>query len=73
PCPALQIEGDGPISGTVTADKIGLDNPTIAPLLAGRITAKVAGDLATDTIVIDSGSVTSEALDSGFNGRVSLA
>ncbi|TJV76414.1 MAG: translocation/assembly module TamB, partial [Mesorhizobium sp.] len=63
----------GPISGTVTADKIGLDNPTIAPLLAGKITAKVAGDLATDTIVIDSGSVTSEVLDSGFNGRVSLA
>ncbi|TIP22147.1 MAG: hypothetical protein E5X67_37325, partial [Mesorhizobium sp.] len=43
----------GPVSGTVTANKIGLDNPTIAPLLAGKITAKVAGDLATDTIVID--------------------
>ncbi|TIW95250.1 MAG: translocation/assembly module TamB, partial [Mesorhizobium sp.] len=62
----------GPISGTVTADKIGLDNPTIAPLIAGRITAKVAGSLATDTIVIDSGSVTGDALNTGFNGRVSL-
>ncbi|RWP31925.1 MAG: translocation/assembly module TamB, partial [Mesorhizobium sp.] len=71
---AFDLKGrTGPISGTVTADKIGLDNPTIAPLLAGKITAKVAGDLATDTIVIDSGSVTSEVLDSGFNGRVSLA
>ncbi|TIQ82712.1 MAG: translocation/assembly module TamB, partial [Mesorhizobium sp.] len=71
---AFDLKGRaGPISGTVTADKIGLDNPTIAPLLAGKITAKVAGDLATDTIVIDSGSVTSEVLDSGFNGRVSLA
>ncbi|RWN89110.1 MAG: translocation/assembly module TamB, partial [Mesorhizobium sp.] len=71
---AFDLKGrTGPISGTVTADKIDLDNPTIAPLLAGKITAKVAGDLATDTIVIDSGSVTSEVLDSGFNGRVSLA
>jgi translocation and assembly module TamB len=63
----------GPISGTVTADKIGLDNPTIAPLIAGKITAKVAGSLATDTLVIDSGSVTGDALNSGFNGKVSLA
>ncbi|TIM64697.1 MAG: translocation/assembly module TamB, partial [Mesorhizobium sp.] len=71
---AFDLKGrTGPISGTVTANKIGLDNPTIAPLLAGKITAKVAGDLATDTIVIDSGSVTSEVLDSGFNGRISLA
>ncbi|RWP46444.1 translocation/assembly module TamB domain-containing protein [Mesorhizobium sp.] len=63
----------GPISGTVTADKIGLDNPTIAPLIAGKITAKVAGSLAADTFVIDSGSVTGDALNTSFNGRVSLA
>ncbi|TIM62565.1 MAG: translocation/assembly module TamB, partial [Mesorhizobium sp.] len=60
-------------SGTVTANKIGLDNPTIAPLIAGKITAQVAGSLATDGIVIDSGSVTSDALNTGFNGRISLA
>ncbi|TIU24323.1 MAG: translocation/assembly module TamB, partial [Mesorhizobium sp.] len=71
---AFDLKGrTGPISGTVTADKIGLDNPTIAPLIAGRITAKVAGSLATDTIVIDSGSLTGDALNTGFNGRVSLA
>lgn len=63
----------GPISGTVTANKIGLDNPTIAPLIAGKITAKVAGSLATDTVVIDSGSVVGAALNSAFNGKVSLA
>ncbi|MEP6563559.1 MAG: translocation/assembly module TamB domain-containing protein [Mesorhizobium sp.] len=63
----------GPISGTVSAEKIGLDNPAIAPLISGKITAKVAGSLATDAIVIDSGSVTSDALNSGFAGRVSLA
>ncbi|CCV07869.1 conserved exported hypothetical protein [Mesorhizobium metallidurans STM 2683] len=63
----------GPISGTVTANKLGLDNPTIAPLFAGKVTAKVAGSLATDTIVIDSGSVVGDALNSAFNGKVSLA
>ncbi|RJT41706.1 translocation/assembly module TamB [Mesorhizobium waimense] len=63
----------GPISGTVTADKIGLDNSTIAPLIAGKIIAKVAGSLAADAITIDSGSVQGAALDSAFNGRVSLA
>ncbi|RVC43216.1 translocation/assembly module TamB, partial [Mesorhizobium sp. M4A.F.Ca.ET.090.04.2.1] len=62
----------GPISGTVTVETIGLDNPTIAPLVAGKITAKVAGSLAADAITIDSGSVQGEALDSAFNGRVSL-
>ena len=63
----------GPVSGTLTANKIGLDNPTIAPLLAGKITAKVAGDLATDAITIDSGSVTGDALGAAFNGRISRA
>ncbi len=63
----------GPITGTISADKIGVNNPTIAPLLAGTITAKVAGDLSADTIIIHGGSVTSQTLDSGFNGRVSLA
>ncbi|WP_292169680.1 translocation/assembly module TamB domain-containing protein, partial [Mesorhizobium sp.] len=63
----------GPISGTVTVETIGLDNPTIAPLIAGKITAKVAGTLAADAITIDSGSVQGAALDSAFNGRVSFA
>ncbi|MGX9145181.1 translocation/assembly module TamB domain-containing protein [Mesorhizobium sp. 128a] len=63
----------GPISGTVTAEKIGLDNPTIAPLIAGKITAKVAGSLAADAITIDNGSVQGDALVSAFNGRVSFA
>ena len=71
---AFDLKGrTGPISGTVSADKIGLENPTIAPLIAGKVTAKVAGNLAPDAITIDSGSVSSDALDSAFNGRVSLA
>src|SRR6185312_10267793 len=40
---AFDVESrTGPISGTVSADRLGLDNPTIAPLIAGKIIAKVA-------------------------------
>lgn len=63
----------GPISGTVTADKLGLDNPTIAPLIAGKIRAEVAGRIDADTIVVDTGSIVSDALKGGFDGQVSLA
>ncbi|QPC92161.1 translocation/assembly module TamB domain-containing protein [Mesorhizobium sp. INR15] len=71
---AFDLKGrTGPISGTVSVDKIGLDNPTIAPLIAGKVTAEVAGSLAADAITIDSGSIKSDALNSGFKGRVSLA
>ncbi|TIQ37789.1 MAG: translocation/assembly module TamB [Mesorhizobium sp.] len=63
----------GPVSGMVAADKIDLDNPTVAPLVAGKVTAKVAGSLAPDAIAINSGSATSGAVDGAFNGRVSFA
>ncbi len=71
---AFDVESrTGPISGEVSADRLGLDNPTIAPLIAGRITATVAGNLSKDTITVDSGSITSNALQGGFDGSVSLA
>ncbi|WFP60051.1 translocation/assembly module TamB domain-containing protein [Mesorhizobium sp. WSM4904] len=63
----------GPASGMIAADKIDLDNPTVAPLVAGKVTAKIAGSLAPDAITINSGSATSGAVDGAFNGRVSFA
>ncbi|WP_296745023.1 translocation/assembly module TamB domain-containing protein [Mesorhizobium sp.] len=63
----------GPVSGMVEADKIDLDNPTVAPLVAGKVAAKVTGSLAPDAITIDSGSASSGAVDGAFNGRVSFA
>lgn len=63
----------GPISGTVSADKLGLDNPTIAPLIAGKIIAKVAGTVSKDTITVESGSIVSDALKGIFDGHVALA
>lgn len=71
---AFDIESrTGPISGTVSADRLGLDNPTIAPLIAGKITATVAGNLSKDTITVESGSIVSDALKGAFDGNVSLA
>ncbi|CAM5437412.1 translocation and assembly module TamB [Aquamicrobium terrae] len=71
---AFDIESrTGPISGTASADRIGFDNPTVAPLIAGKIAAEVAGRLEKDTIVVDSGSIRSDALTGGFDGHVSLA
>jgi translocation and assembly module TamB len=63
----------GPMSGEVSADRLGLDNPAIAPLIAGKIIAKVAGNLSEDTITVGSGSIASDALKGGFDGHVSLA
>ncbi|RUY09012.1 translocation/assembly module TamB, partial [Mesorhizobium sp. M2A.F.Ca.ET.040.01.1.1] len=70
---AFDLKGRaGPVSGTVSLDRIGLDNPLIAPLIAGKVVAKVNGRLAPDSVAVDSGSLTSDALNSQVAGRVSL-
>ncbi|WP_136618134.1 MULTISPECIES: translocation/assembly module TamB domain-containing protein [Mesorhizobium] len=62
----------GPVSGTVSVDKVGLDNPVIAPLIAGKVTAALSGRLTADAVAIDSGSLKSDALNSQVVGQVSL-
>ncbi|TPL56435.1 translocation/assembly module TamB [Mesorhizobium sp. B2-4-2] len=62
----------GPVSGTVSVDRVGLDNPTIAPLIAGKVTAALSGRLSADAVAIDSGSLKSDALNSEVAGLVSL-
>ena len=70
---AFDLEGRaGPVSGTVSVDRIGLDNPMIAPLIAGKVTAKVDGRLTADAVAVDSGSLKSDALNSQVAGRISL-
>ncbi len=63
----------GPITGAVTVDKIGLDNPTIAPLIAGKIKADVTGSIEKETINVDKGSIRSDTLAGDFNGKMALA
>ncbi|RUX90953.1 translocation/assembly module TamB, partial [Mesorhizobium sp. M7D.F.Ca.US.004.01.2.1] len=62
----------GPVSGTVSVDKVGLDNPAIAPLIAGKVTAALSARLTADAVAIDSGSLKSDALNSQVAGQVSL-
>ena len=63
----------GPVTGTATAAALIIDNPTIAPLVAGKISAGIAGTLATDTLTVTDGNLASDALDGKFTGDVSLA
>ncbi|RVD61356.1 translocation/assembly module TamB [Mesorhizobium sp. M2D.F.Ca.ET.185.01.1.1] len=70
---AFDLKGRaGPVSGTVSVDRIALDNPVIAPLIAGKVTAKVNGRLAPDSVAVNSGSLKSDALNSQVAGRISL-
>lgn len=62
----------GPVSGTVSVDKVGLDNAAIAPLIAGKVTAALNARLTSDGVAIDSGSLKSDALNSQVTGQVSL-
>ena len=63
----------GPVTGNASADALIIDNPTIAPLVAGKISAGFAGDLTSDTLTVDEGSLRSDALNGAFDGDVSLA
>ncbi|TJV84108.1 MAG: translocation/assembly module TamB, partial [Mesorhizobium sp.] len=48
------------------------DNPMIAPLVAGKVTAEVNGRLTSDAVAVNSGSLKSDALNSQVAGRMSL-
>ena len=45
----------GPVSGKATAGALVIDNPTIAPLVAGQLSASFSGTLTTDTLTVDGG------------------
>ncbi len=63
----------GPVTGTATASSLVIDNPTIAPLVAGKISAGLAGELTTDSLTVTDGNLASDALSGKFSGDVSLA
>ena len=71
---AFDVESrTGPVTGKATAGALTIDNPTIAPLVAGQISAGFSGTLTTDTLTVDEGSLSSDALNGAFDGDVSLA
>jgi translocation and assembly module TamB len=70
---AFNIESrSGPVTGTATAAALIIDNPTIAPLVAGKIGAGFAGTLTTDSLTVTDGNLGSDALSGKFTGDVSL-
>ena len=63
----------GPVTGNLTTTRLTLDNPTIAPLVAGKIHAGFSGTLGEDSLEIEKGSFGSDAISGALNGNVSLA
>ncbi len=66
-------ERSGPVTGSATATSLTIDNPTVAPLVAGEIRARLEGTLATDALTVTKGTLRSDAIDGHFAGDVSLA
>lgn len=62
----------GPVTGTATSSALVIDNPTIAPLVAGKLSAGIAGILSVDSLTVTDGNLGSDALAGKFTGDVSL-
>jgi translocation and assembly module TamB len=62
----------GPVAGQVTAATLIIDNPTIAPLVAGQIRAGLEGTLSTEALDVAKATIRSDALTGNASGRVSL-
>lgn len=62
----------GPVTGTAAAAALIIDNPTIAPLVAGKISAGLAGTLTTESLTVTDGNLASDAIAGKFTGDVSL-
>lgn len=62
----------GPVVGQVNAAALVIDNPTIAPLVAGEVRAGVQGILSTKALEVTGATIRSDALTGNASGRVSL-
>ena len=62
----------GPVTGNVAAAQLTIDNPTVAPLVAGRLTVALEGALATDGLTVTKGTFGSDAMSGELAGAVSL-
>lgn len=62
----------GPVSGSLVAGSLVIDNPTIAPLVAGEVRAELAGTLSTESFVVQSGTFRSDAINGTLAGTIAL-
>jgi translocation and assembly module TamB len=63
----------GPVAGQATAAVLTIDNPTVAPLVAGQIRTRFDGTLEPTVLTVTSGTLASDTVDGRFAGRVSLS
>ncbi|RWJ48322.1 MAG: translocation/assembly module TamB, partial [Mesorhizobium sp.] len=70
----FDIQGrSGPVTIKLAAGRLNTDVATLAPLVTGRVTADLAGSVSKDEIVVDQGTLRSDALNASVTSRVTLA
>ncbi|MCA0278877.1 MAG: translocation/assembly module TamB [Proteobacteria bacterium] len=62
----------GPISIKLGAAELKTDVATLAPLVAGRVAVDMAGSVGKDQVVVDEGTIRSDALNGSLNARLNL-
>ena len=63
----------GPVTIKLVAGGLNTDVATLAPLVTGRVTADLAGSVSKDEIVVDQGTLRSDALNASVTSKVTLA
>ncbi|RWO57396.1 MAG: translocation/assembly module TamB [Mesorhizobium sp.] len=63
----------GPVTIKLIAGGLNTDVATLAPLVTGRVTADLAGSVSKDEIVVDQGTLRSDALNASVTSKVTLA
>ncbi|MEI8702933.1 MAG: translocation/assembly module TamB [Mesorhizobium sp.] len=63
----------GPVTIKLTAAGLNTDVATLAPLTTGRVSAGLAGSVSKDQVVVDEGTLRSDALNASVTATVALA
>ncbi|RWM49106.1 translocation/assembly module TamB domain-containing protein [Mesorhizobium sp.] len=63
----------GPVTIKLTAAGLNTDVATLAPLVTGRVCAGLAGSVSKDQVVVDEGTLRSDALNASVTATVALA
>ena len=63
----------GPLSIKLGVTELKTDVATLAPLVAGRVAVDMAGSIGKDQVVVDQGTIRSDALNGSLNAKLNLA
>ncbi|PWK72721.1 translocation/assembly module TamB domain-containing protein [Aminobacter sp. AP02] len=71
---AFDIAGrSGPVAIKLGVAELKTDVATLAPLVAGRVSVDMAGSISKTQIVVDEGTIRSDALNGQMNAKLNLA